>query len=587
MRKSEKIILSLAILLIALFLRLIGLDWDQGQHLHPDERFLTMVETAIKIPKSLSEYLNPQVSPMNPYNNNFGFFVYGVFPLNLTKILGEITHNNSYFNIHLLGRALSAIFDVGTVVLLFKIGKKVFRESTGFLASFLYSIMVLPIQLSHFFAVDTYLNFFLVFCFYLLILFIGEGLSPGSPKNKLKGIDKSLLSSITLGISFGLALACKITALYFIPIVLLGLFFFLLKTKKLKISIICLFLFIFLSYLSFRFNQPQAFATHNFLNLNLNPRFVSNLKELNASADPNGWYPPAIQWISTKPIVFPLKNLVLWGLGIPLGIICVVAVFFSLFKVIFSLISILKNKRKFPVIDSQFPTILILIWIAGVFIYQGIQFGKPSRYFLPIYPFLALLSAQFLTQLSIFLRKKIPNRLFLINPLFFILMLLYPLSFISIYTHPHSRVVASKWIYNNIPPGSVLSYEHWDDGLPLGVDGKSNSIYKFEELALFAPDIEEKWQKINQQLERIDYLILSSNRLWGSIPKLPKKYPISSKFYQDLFEEKLNFKKIAEFNSYLCFPPIGESIFCLPDQPADESFTVYDHPTVMIFKKEI
>ena len=31
------------ILLIGATLRLVALNWDSGQHLHPDERFLTMV----------------------------------------------------------------------------------------------------------------------------------------------------------------------------------------------------------------------------------------------------------------------------------------------------------------------------------------------------------------------------------------------------------------------------------------------------------------------------------------------------------------------------------------------------------------
>ena len=156
------------IILLASFFRLYGLNWDQGQHLHPDERFLTMVAAAIKIPSSFSDYLNPQISTMSPYNNNYSFFVYGTFPLYLTKVAGVITGNDGYGNIHFIGRILSALFDIGTVFLLFKIGQKILNVKAGLLAAFLYSIMVLPIQLSHFFAVDTFLNFFLISSFYFL-----------------------------------------------------------------------------------------------------------------------------------------------------------------------------------------------------------------------------------------------------------------------------------------------------------------------------------------------------------------------------------------------------------------------------------
>ena len=36
------------ILAAGAYLRLVGLDWDIDQHLHPDERFLTMVESSIE-----------------------------------------------------------------------------------------------------------------------------------------------------------------------------------------------------------------------------------------------------------------------------------------------------------------------------------------------------------------------------------------------------------------------------------------------------------------------------------------------------------------------------------------------------------
>lgn len=75
---------------------------------------------------------------------------------------------------------------------------------------------------------------------------------------------------------------------------------------------------------------------------------------------------------------------------------------------------------------------------------------------------------------------------------------------------------------------------------------------------------------------------MSSNRLWGSIPKVPEKYPIAAKFYKDLFSEKLGFKKVAEITSYPTIPILN---ILLPDNTADKSFTVYDHPKVIVFKK--
>jgi len=45
----KEIILILAILFLFLGLRIYGLNWDSFQHLHPDERMLTMVTGGLLI----------------------------------------------------------------------------------------------------------------------------------------------------------------------------------------------------------------------------------------------------------------------------------------------------------------------------------------------------------------------------------------------------------------------------------------------------------------------------------------------------------------------------------------------------------
>lgn len=540
---KTKPVFFLIIVLAGIF-RFIGLDWDQGQHLHPDERFLTMVATAVKIPSSFVDYLNPQISTMSPYNNNYSFFVYGTFPLYLTKVVGVLTKQNDYGNIHLIGRILSALFDIGTVFLLFKIGQKIFNNKVGLLSAFLYSTMVLPIQLSHFFAVDTFLNFFIVLSFFFLV--------------KIQNTKYLILNIIFLGVAFGLALACKISALYFLPIIGLGFLYFLFKHKKYFLCFSCYLLFAVCCLLSFRFAQPTAFSSGNLLNWQPNPQFVANLKELKNLSGSDSWFPPSVQWHSTKPIIFPLKNLVLWGMGLPLGIISIVSVFFLIIK------------------KPKIHNVLIIAWILGLFIYQGLQFCKSMRYFLPIYPFLALLSANFLSKLNI---KLI---IFII-----VIIVIYPVSFLSVYSRPITRVTASKWIYENIPAGSTVTYEEWDDGLPLGLPSYPPANFKTESLFMYDFDTPEKWRKLNEKLAKADYIFLTSNRAYGSTMKLPEKYPQTIAYYQSLFDNTGNFEKVAEFTSYPCFPPFGDKhLFCFNDDSAEEAFTVYDHPKVTIFKKK-
>jgi len=57
-----------------------------------------------------------------------------------------------------------------------------------------------------------------------------------------------------------------------------------------------------------------------------------------------------------------------------------------------------------------------------------------------------------------------------------------------------------------------------------------------------------------------------------------------TRFYQGLFAGKLPYKKVAEFTSYPSLTYLGIPL-TFPDDCAEEAFTVYDHPRVMIFKK--
>ena len=82
-------ILLILILLAGAYLRYTGLDWDLNQHLHPDERFLTMVETSIAPVDSLSQYFDTQTSTLNPHNRGYGFYVYGTLPLFIVRYVGE------------------------------------------------------------------------------------------------------------------------------------------------------------------------------------------------------------------------------------------------------------------------------------------------------------------------------------------------------------------------------------------------------------------------------------------------------------------------------------------------------------------
>lgn len=545
------------VLLLAIFFRFTGVNWDQGNHLHPDERFLTMVGNAMNVPEPWWQYFDPTKSTFNPQNVGYEFFVYGSFPLTLNKILAVNMETDNYNDFTLQGRMLSAFFDCMTLLLLYAMAKVLGQkyklpQTLPLWSAFIYAVMVLPIQLSHFFAVDTLLTTFMTASIFFSLKFAFE-----------QKWSQALLS----GISFGLAMACKINAVLVLPL-LLGLMILIpafegkkhTEMKWLRV-LSCVLLFLVGGYVSLRIADPNIFASGNWLNPRISKHFIENIQELKSWEGPDVWFPPAIQWITKLPVWFALKNMTVLGVGIMPMLLVLGGVGLS--------IKLIINEK------GRVVWLLLLSWVGMIFLYQSTQFAKNMRYFIFLYPLLAIwagIGASYLAR-----KKK------WIAPALILLLMVWPLMFMSIYLKPHSRVQASAWILNNIPENQVLLSELWDDGIPVNVPGLEPKVYKGEQLPVFDQDTPEKWQKMNALLEEGDYYTLTSNRGWGSITTVPWKYPTMSRFYQELLANKLPLKKVVEFTSYPSLKYLGIPL-TLSDDWADESFTVYDHPKVMIFR---
>jgi hypothetical protein len=94
-------------------------------------------------------------------------------------------------------------------------------------------------------------------------------------------------------------------------------------------------------------------------------------------------------------------------------------------------------------------------------------------------------------------------------------------------------------------------------------------------------------------IDRSQYIIIASNRLYVPLQRIAEnceKWKIgisrcpnnANEYYKKLFSGELGFEKVVEFENYPRIPFLNIPI---NDQSADESFTVYDHPKVIIFKK--
>lgn len=558
MKNSVKYLVLIAILCLGFLIRIYGLNWDQGHHLHPDERFLTMVSNALKVPASFGDYLNPAVSTFNPYNVDYNFFVYGTFPLSLNKLLVVALNKDHYNGTTYMGRLLSAVFDTFTILLVFCIC--CLFENTyhidfrvKFFTAFLYAVAVLPIQLSHFFANDSFLCFFMTASLYLAL------------RVHFKKWWGNIFWS---ALFFGCALGTKVNAIFMLPLLLVLITWNNFKKQRLQrrrweLVILHIVLFLGIAYLVLRITDPRFFADDNIFNPRLNPIFTANIQQLKHLSSPESTYPPSVQWFNTPPGWFSLKNLALYGLG--------PGYFLFLLVGIYSIIR-LKN----------LTLNLMLGWCLLFFAYQSIQFVKALRYFIFLYPFFAIFTAFGLYEILKIRGKWLRHSVLIVS---LALLLLWPSSFLSIYSRNHSRVEASYWIHTNIPQNSYLAEEHWDDWLPVSFPDIVNRTYQGKQMPVFHPDNDQKIKEMEDILAQADYIIFTSNRGYGAIPHLPERFPYMMQFYQDLFAGKQEFKKIKEFTSYPTLN-LGFVRFVFNDDYADETFTVYDHPKVTIFKKD-
>jgi len=555
----SKHFLLLIIIILGFSLRIYNINWDDGGQMHPDERAIVMSTLSLHFPQSFSEFLSPG-SPLNSH-----FFAYGGLPLYLLRIVGIPAGTasavfNQYGGIQIVGRLLSVIADIGTIYIIYKIAKKTSGGKIAIIASLAYSLFVFPIQTSHFYAVDILLTFFMTLTLYRCI----------------KCIDKPTIpNTVLLSLSFALATSTKISAAVLLFPIFLAFIFSHWKSvdkkniinslvKPINLKFVLSILLFFISFLFFNFIfQPYAFIDYKSF-------FERTLFESQMTKDPYV-FPYTLQYVGKIPYFYEIKNVALWGIGPFMFILLCTGIIF-----------LILNARK--TINKK-----VLILVSFAFLYYLIV-GKFAvgwmRYMLPLYPLFAICvgySTQFfLTKIKAI--KYSPLKIS-INILYLILFLSWPFSFMHIYTQPNTRIQADQWINKNIPEGSTIAIEHWDDKLPITDQIK----YNFQELPLYEiPDDRTKWEGIVASLIQADYIILASNRLYTPLQKLndckkfKKCYPLTSQYYDDLFSGRLKFKKIAEFTSYPTLPIFNIQF---PDQQADESFTVYDHPKVTIFKK--
>jgi len=565
---------------VAAALRFQGLNWDDGHWLHPDERKIFFVVLDLDWPNSLAEALSPD-SPLNPQ-----FFAYGSLPIYLLKL--AVTALQPVWpalrdegNIHLIARPLAALFDLGTVYLVYRLARKLQPAASdekrarwvALLAAAFVSAAVLHVQLAHFYTADPLMTFFV-----MLTLTLAAGVTE----------DRSLRRDIALGAALGLALATKISAAPLFLVVAVAYYATTAQAPSSSVlrhawtALLRMIPVLLVAVALFFLIQPYALIDAW--------TFLQDTGREAQIARGRFDVPYTIQYSGTLPYLYPIWQSALWGLALPLGLVGWAGL----------VALVIRWLRRGSRADA-----LLLAWAGPYFVLTGLLYAKHLRYMLPLAPVLCLLAAQLLVH-SGFRGKTAesedatgersrPSRSWLsalLAGLVLLSAMAYALLFSRLYSSTHSWIAASEWIHRNVPAGSTLALEHWDRALPLPmeVDGayRSPGSYTSNLLPLYdEPDDAAKWEAIAADLAGSDYAVLATRRLYGSIPRAPDRYPLATRYYDLLFAGELGFALEQEFTRPPVWlnpriPPLANAAPAL--LRPDESFVVYDHPRALIFR---
>jgi 4-amino-4-deoxy-L-arabinose transferase-like glycosyltransferase len=639
--RQISLLLLLGILLLASWLRLTGLAWDGYRHFHPDERYIAWVATTIEWAWPLAE---AEASTLNPFywpaeKTTSGVvvpqgerrdFAYGHWPLyagvaltrgmeqvaqGLTGSLGwppsgiwgdllNVPGRSEMGHITAVGRFLTAMVDVAMVGLLFLLGWRLTgNTAVGLLSALLLALNVMHIQLAHFFATDPFMSLFvlatvlaLVHSFYLA-------------KQQARGQGGFFLLA---GVFIGLAVGAKFSAIL--------LFVALLVTAWLNWRWRAWLWLVgagLLALLSFGLTNPYAWLDWGctplpipFLEQTSLPGncYLENVSNQSAMVRGSAQFPFTRQYEGTTPFLYFVEMQLRWGMGLLLGIAAWGGAVWLLGRTVWAW----WQARREPInpennLGFDYRAWLIVwAWCLPYFLSTGMFYVKFMRYLQPVTPFLMLCAGVVLLSLPWRWVRWGSTAVVILSTA------VWAIAFSNLYQTPHPWLTASRWVYQNVPAGSLILSERWDDSLPTSLVHENpayqRSQYRSESLTWLSAggsaDNEARLAANLALLAEGDYLVLASNRVYGVVPRLPEQYPLSSQLHPLLFAGKLGYEPVlvvgraptlAGWQFYPDYfgwpglePPTAVADFfaqrtTLSPGRVDESFTVYDQPLTIIF----
>ena len=601
-------------LLAATWLRVAGHNWDQNQHLNVDDYYVAKVTVRqVNLPEgaSLADLLDPQTSPLNPHLDRG--YVYGALPLYLVKTTTAAisgVRGNSYFTgvdgTLQTGRVLSGLFDAVTVLLVFAIGLRLWGMWQGLAASAFYAFALLPIQLGHFYICEPFMSTFMAASLLFSIVYYQR------PRAWL---------ILVAGMCAGLAMACKFSAfpVAVVPVAAILLRWFAQSkadssTRKAAVvgAIILLVLTSAGMFAGFFVGDPFAVLDA--------PYYLARMGEQTTTQ--NGvndlWF--TRKYVGTLPVLYPWGQLVLLGTGPLVGLAGTLGVGVVAARVWArrnwgvdnQTVGATRRVALFGAAEEHgtptpagrptgsplrkyLPGAEALLLVGAGVYFASIAFWeiKWVRYLIPLSPYLCLFAVAFVEwvgdrvnsvtkrEISLGLRiRAITLSILLLSAAF------GGFALSTIYRSEHTQIQASRWIYDNAPPGSRIGIEETAIAMPLPLPGRPKpaeayQVVKMDTMADMSSA--EAAAQLRAALNEADYLVLDATQAARTVPLLPWRYPVQIRYYELLFGGKLGFSPALVAKSYPRLFGIE-----IPDDGGwvDASFMDSSHPPIWVFRKE-
>ncbi|MCL0053910.1 glycosyltransferase family 39 protein, partial [Dehalococcoidia bacterium] len=510
-RVSWSFYLLLVILVVALGLRLNGVNWDQGFAFHPDERDIymrsgCMYELLTDAPGAqdcgylrgepdaqpglpgIGTLLDKDRSPLNPHWFPLGSVL--IYLMVFFRSIAELFTDMNSLDMRYIGRPLSALADVGTVAMVFVLGRKLYGNGVGLLAAGFTALSVIHIQNSHFFRPETFSVLFTLASFWAMWRMVER---------------KQLRDSAILGLMLGLAIAPKVSILPILAPMFLVYWYRVLDEVDGEWSQITpeLVQRIFgHAALAGAVAAGVFFISAPYAVLDVGA-FIGDLGAQTRMASNAGLWPFTIQYIDTPAFIYQIQQSSVWGLGIPLGIVAWGSIPFT------AGVAALSN-------TARRSDLFVLAWVVPGFLFLESFEVHFLRYVFPLMPILIIMGSRMLLWMMTayqpsaadIISRQVGSARFLPGIAVGVIVVVmgatafYALAFQKVYAEDHPAVTASEWINENIPRGTaIVSDNHWDEYVP--------NLYPYDvwQFPVYDADTLEKMSTLAEKLASSEYVV--------------------------------------------------------------------------------